>query len=277
MTYRDILINVPSLGDNHEVRAGLALAKTFGAHATGISSLPEVATLRDALKNPFLQFKRDEVEARIAEEYKRIAVLEREFAAAARRAGVTSSWLAGEGDVADLIVKACRLHDLVVASQGGEATELLWGPAVQLALSGHPVYIVPSGWQGDVIPRRAVVAWNESAESAAAIRNAMPLLERCEQVTLLQGPSRETFPFGLRVPRNDVLAYLRRHDVKVARPDGEIADVDAGPAILTVARETDAGLIVMGAFGRSRFSEWVLGGATRHVLEHMKAPVFMVH
>ena len=47
------------------------------------------------------------------------------------------------------------MHDLVVASQGGEATELLWGPAVQLALSGHPVYIVPSGWQGDVIPRRA--------------------------------------------------------------------------------------------------------------------------
>ena len=38
-----------------------------------------------------------------------------------------------------------------------------------------------------------------------------------------------------------------------------------------------AGLIVMGAFGRPRLGEWVLGGATRNVLEHMTVPVFMAH
>jgi len=33
----------------------------------------------------------------------------------------------------------------------------------------------------------------------------------------------------------------------------------------------------MGAYGRTRFSEWALGGATRHVLEHSTIPVFLRH
>jgi len=34
---------------------------------------------------------------------------------------------------------------------------------------------------------------------------------------------------------------------------------------------------VMGAYGRARFSEWIFGGATRHVLEHARLPLFMRH
>jgi nucleotide-binding universal stress UspA family protein len=33
----------------------------------------------------------------------------------------------------------------------------------------------------------------------------------------------------------------------------------------------------MGAFGRSRLREWVLGGATRTVLDFMHVPVLMAH
>ena len=54
-----------------------------------------------------------------------------------------------------------------------------------------------------------------------------------------------------------------------------MADADAGKAILKLAEDGKIDLIVMGAFGRSRFREWVLGGATRHVLEDMTVPVFM--
>lgn len=38
-----------------------------------------------------------------------------------------------------------------------------------------------------------------------------------------------------------------------------------------------AELLVMGAYGCSRFSEWVLGGATRHVLAWAKLPVLLRH
>ena len=46
-----------------------------------------------------------------------------------------------------------------------------------------------------------------------------------------------------------------------------------------LSRTCDAGadLIVMGAYGRSRLRELVLGGATRHLLRHMTVPVLMSH
>ena len=35
--------------------------------------------------------------------------------------------------------------------------------------------------------------------------------------------------------------------------------------------------MVMGCYGHSRFNEFVMGGATRHVLHHMSVPVLMSH
>jgi nucleotide-binding universal stress UspA family protein len=36
-------------------------------------------------------------------------------------------------------------------------------------------------------------------------------------------------------------------------------------------------MIVMGAYGHSRFREAILGGATRHMLETAEVPIFMAH
>jgi nucleotide-binding universal stress UspA family protein len=43
------------------------------------------------------------------------------------------------------------------------------------------------------------------------------------------------------------------------------------------AMDTEADLIVMGAYGHSRFREAILGGATRNMLENAKIPVFLAH
>ena len=43
------------------------------------------------------------------------------------------------------------------------------------------------------------------------------------------------------------------------------------------ATDINADLIVMGAYGHSRFREAILGGATRYMLEQAKLPVFMAH
>jgi nucleotide-binding universal stress UspA family protein len=43
------------------------------------------------------------------------------------------------------------------------------------------------------------------------------------------------------------------------------------------ARDIDADLLVMGAYGHSRFRESILGGATRNMLEMAQIPVFMAH
>ena len=277
MTYRDILVHVPLQDPEGQIEVAVALAKDFSAHLTGVCSLPETAMLRSALDSPFLRFDQEEVDERIRQEYARATAAEAAFTAAAKKAGISYSWITGEGDPADVLVHACRLCELAVVEQCNLASELLWGPAVQLALSDYPTLVVPNGWREPVLPHRALIAWNGSAQAAAAVRSALPLLERAEAVTVVRGPSRETFPAAMRVPSIDILSYLERHGIKAAVKEPEIPDDEAGERILAVAKEVGADRVVMGAFGRSRFKEWVLGGATRYVLEHMTVPVFMAH
>ena len=56
-----------------------------------------------------------------------------------------------------------------------------------------------------------------------------------------------------------------------------LGDIDIGTAILNAAADTGADLIVMGAYGHTRFREWAFGGATRTILESMTAPVLLSH
>lgn len=277
MTYRAILVHVPLGNAKVQVELAAALAKKDGAHLTGLCSLREVALLRNAMQNPFLRLEPTKVEELIKREYVEAALAENRFNAIAERAGVPHSWLTGEGDAADLIIYACRLQDLAVVGQCGDPSDLLWGPAVQLALSGHPALIVPRTWPSPDFGHRVLVAWNGSAQSAAALRKALPLLRCAEQVTVLLGHSRAAFPTTMRMPPLDIIAYLRHEGVAAEAKDLDVADADAGEAILELAKDDKIDLIVMGAFGRSRFREWILGGATRLVLERMTVPVFMAH
>jgi nucleotide-binding universal stress UspA family protein len=47
--------------------------------------------------------------------------------------------------------------------------------------------------------------------------------------------------------------------------------------LLSRAADLGADLIAMGAYGHSRWSERILGGATRGMLQSMTAPVLMSH
>jgi nucleotide-binding universal stress UspA family protein len=70
--------------------------------------------------------------------------------------------------------------------------------------------------------------------------------------------------------------YLARHGVRVDVVS-RIAESRADEAIPTAASSRGADLIVMGAYGRSRCRELLMGGATRTMLESMTVPVWMAH
>jgi nucleotide-binding universal stress UspA family protein len=42
-------------------------------------------------------------------------------------------------------------------------------------------------------------------------------------------------------------------------------------------RDVNADMLVMGAYGHSRFREAIMGGATRDMLENAQVPVFLAH
>jgi nucleotide-binding universal stress UspA family protein len=58
--------------------------------------------------------------------------------------------------------------------------------------------------------------------------------------------------------------------VKTEVTEGSVSD-----AMLSLAADTGVDLIVMGAYGHPRWTERLLGGATRGLLDAMTVPVFM--
>ena len=123
---------------------------------------------------------------------------------------------------------------------------------------------------------RSDACHNLSAEALRAIRLAMPLLQKARNVYIAiidpptHGPERSD-------PGGALSQMLSRHGVRadvtvMARTLPRVSDI-----LNRHARDKDADLIVMGAYGHSRFRESIMGGATRHMLEVSEKPVFLAH
>ena len=80
-----------------------------------------------------------------------------------------------------------------------------------------------------------------------------------------------------RAPEMDIARHLDRHGTKIEVHMPESGDRAVSEVILDQARRISADLVVMGGYGHSRAREWVLGGATRHLLDHMTVPTLLSH
>lgn len=277
MSYQNILVHLPLVANEAEMRTAFALAKAFDAHLTAICVLPDTAMLQAPGQGPLIQSNETDAFDEVRRERADADVLERHFNHAADQLAISHDWVIGEGDTVDVLIHATRLYDLAIVPRLQSKADLFWGPAIQLVFSGRPALIVPRELPRPDLPKRVLVAWNGSAPAAAAVRNALPLLQAATEVVLLIGQTREVFPSWVRLPPADIAQFLQRSGVNIDVVRLEDLDSEAGIEILKLAQQREADLIVMGAFGRSRFREWVLGGATRHVLEHMTIPVLMAH
>ncbi len=136
--------------------------------------------------------------------------------------------------------------------------------------------LIPPSWSKPIDASTVVVAWNGSREAARAAFDALPLLQAATRVEIVTtGRDEDTQPLPLA--GEEIAAALSRHGVKcevaalVARGESD------GASLLARVKEVNAGLLVMGAYGRPRFSELVLGGVTQHVLAASPVPVLLSH
>lgn len=196
----------------------------------------------------------------------------RPFLQWARQQGVGSAaWRSSEAMFASAIASVAHWYDVVVLQADAES-EL--GSAQTLGkillTCGRSCIVVRDNV--DAPPRRIAVAWNGSVECIRAVRSSRYLLQRADRVVLLHSERAEDAS-GLA----QITEYLSRHEVRVDPVALPVDDDTPGESLLAAAESAGADLLVMGAYGHSRFSEWVFGGATRHVLEHARLPVFMRH
>jgi len=178
-----------------------------------------------------------------------------------------------------LVAHRARFNDLVILPRPygkgcGQEQETI--VEATLFEGQVPTLIVPPKSKANIEAKRIIVAWNESSEAMAAVRAAMPALIAADSVNIVvidppqHGPDRSD-------PGGALSQMLSRHGVKaeitvLAKTMPRVSDV-----LLRHGRDMNADMLVMGAYGHSRFREAILGGATRNMLENAQIPVLMAH
>jgi nucleotide-binding universal stress UspA family protein len=276
MPYRTILIHF-----NHDKRArqlldaGVQLAQGFDAHLIGMYVFPAYR-LRPPIPLPFGSDVLGNITAQIQEEADRI---KSQFDEATAQHTFVSEWrslTAERIDPAAIVMEHGRAADLIVASQTDpdwDLSSVLDFPERLAIEAGRPVLVIPNGYVFQALPKKVTVAWKNRREAARAAFDAMPLLQRAEEVQVLTVEEEERQEGSPGV--TEIAATLNRHGVNVS--------VDIVPAAQTSAAEEiqrrteKSELLVMGAYGQSRFRELVFGGVTRHLLRNMTIPVLFSH
>lgn len=197
----------------------------------------------------------------------------------ARNTGLTLHSEVIAGDLNTLkksFVARTRVHGLAFA-EAGIPGELLGGTLIEPLLfeSGRPVVIVPNGHASGISLDRVIIAWDGSASAARAVWDAVPVLRLAGSVEIVTVAGEKELTDT--PPANALAGMLtflgKKMTVTNLTFDGGTA---AGP-IKRHAAKTGAGLIIQGAYGRSRWREFVLGGVTREMLRDNKLPVLMAH
>ena len=281
MTYRSLLVYLANdtLCD-HRTQTAIALARQLDAHLvglapTGLVNLPmamepmgslgefsvlAVNTLRDLASEAAERFRTSCIAAGL-----------RSFEA-----------VVDEADQAASLIQHAHCSDLSVLSQaqpGAFAHADVQRMVEQVLLhSARPTLVLPYISTGGALGRQALVAWDDSRESARAVSDALPLLRQAEQVQVVSfsddGASDGDSALAKRLEA--LQRWLMWQGVS-AEVKVETTEIDVGDAILSRAADLGADLIVMGAYGHTRFTERVLGGATRSLLGSMTVPVLMSH
>jgi nucleotide-binding universal stress UspA family protein len=260
------------------VNAAILLATKHDAHLTGlfVASPPVLPSyVAGELGEGIIEIQR-----RTAQEHAdEAAVL---FRRAVELAGIgdRSEWRTLRGNPTEVTGIVARYADLVIVGQvdpdrDGEVPPV--HPEDVLFDCGRPVLVVPYAGKATSIGERVVIGWNASREAARAVNDALPLLETAEKVSVLAVNPKPGFD-GLGDELGaDIALHLARHGVMVTADHFSARGMDAGDMILNYATDVSADLLVMGAYGRSRLRELVLGGVTRHIMQHMTIPVLFSH
>ncbi len=255
-----------------------AIAAGSGAHIIGVHVYSELPPLAPVVA----PYGEDVIAAVTQAESREAAAIEKTFREMTSDVADRATWIserAAGTDLAEHLMQHGRGADLIVASVADvdwEMAPVLEFPERLAMESGRPLLMVPNDGTFDSPPQHAVVAWNGSRESARAGFDALALLDRSAPYTVLVIDDDESDERPLLSAQRFV-ATLARHGADAALVQRSADGRSTGAAICAEAEALGGDLLVMGAYGHSRFREFVFGGATRHVSHHMTMPTLLSH
>jgi len=274
---KDLVVNLTVGADvDPAAQFAISIAAKFEAHIAGIAFAYDpviTPTVMDGLSAAWVDTQRTENRAAAQEAVDR-------FEAASKREGLSAEHRiieASLGGAANLFGRIARRFDLSVIGQIDPERMIPDDLLIESALfeSGRPLVLVPYIQKSGLKLDRILVCWDGSRNAARAIADAMPFLKRGKaiEIVLVASGGGKTD----ELPGVDLGEHLARHDLNVEVKRLVAANVDVSNVILSYAADCAADFIVMGGYGHSRLREFVLGGATRGILESMTVPVLMAH
>lgn len=188
--------------------------------------------------------------------------------------GINWDWqtIDGTSRVA-ILAEAARLSDLAIMSLGKDrrgAAQPGRSLAGELATSSRtPILAVPPGHRA-LRFGTAMIAYDGSPEASFAIRLATPILRAFDSVKIAEVAADE-------YPLTDAADYLARHGIKSEVEPVPVGGKTVEEKLVSAASGFGADLLVMGAYGHSRWREALFGGVTHYVLAETEIPVLLAH
>jgi len=175
--------------------------------------------------------------------------------------------------LADALADNAALADLIIISgRLGEADETASIHPQPLPLRlRRPLLAVPPSARALALDRGALVAWDRSRPALEAVRAAVPLLAQSAAVTILEvdAPSEA-------IPMEAIALYLSRYgimpDLVQRRSQSTVA-----ATLRDQVQASNAGLLVMGAYGSLPLAQAIFGGVTRTMLATSPVPLLLAH
>ncbi len=277
MAFKDILLTLTSYPEPTPVSVvedAVSVASLLGAHIAALSCEIHVQVPGHFISGAVVGLP-GVVAAEASRSRKNAQGLLAAFETAAAKAGVSRESMLAKCksfEVPELLVEYARLRDLTIMPEQNDR----WYAEAVMFDSGRPTLILPRKPRSRPFQLGTVaVAWDFSRAAARAVSDAMPLLERAKKVHVVTVLNEKRL--DRKHSAEELSKNLSRHDIDVVLDRIDARGRPIGAVLEAYVASGEMDLLVMGAYGHSRFREFVLGGATDSLLSTPPLPILFSH
>jgi nucleotide-binding universal stress UspA family protein len=264
MTYATVMVSL-ALDQSNEACLAVAgdVAERFDACVIGVAA----AEFRPPLYYTSGEAAQNLIDQGYASIRKRIVELEAQFRDALQKRAKEIEWRSAREMPSTYVVKQSRTADILIANGSSSAVSDPFtgaNPNDLVMQIGRPLLLVPPTVQWLDL-RSAVIAWKDSREARRAIADALPMLRKAKDITVAAIVEEEANSSAVSAEVKDVVGWLSRHGIFASELVVE-GNGSATTQLDRIVADVGAGIVIAGAYGHSRFREWILGGMTRHLV-----------
>jgi nucleotide-binding universal stress UspA family protein len=273
MDYKTVMVGLALDRPNDAcLRVAGDIAERFGARIIGVAA----SDLRPPMYFADGDFAQKLLDQEVAAIERRLSELEAEFRASVEKRATAVEWRSARTFPVPYMLQQARAADILVIGARPETLvdpNAAPDPSDLVMQAGRPLIVVPSAVQWLDL-RSVLIAWKDVREARRAVFDALPLLAAAKEITIAEIPEQDGHRADALLHVADVAAWLRGHGITANTVVPEKAGGVTGQ-IETIAANVGAGAVIAGAYGHSRFREWVLSGVTRHLATESRRCAFL--